>query len=76
MVVCCIKCTYAVSVVAVSGEWKTTEQQETIPDPMNGEPFVQYSSTQMHETAPFVEALKKVPKSGLHNAYKNPERCL
>lgn len=30
--------------------------------------------TSVAELGPFVESLSKVPKSGLHNAYKNPER--
>ena len=33
-----------------------------MPDPQPG------------DIGPFVESLKMVPKSGLHNAYKNPER--
>jgi hypothetical protein len=30
---------------------------------------------QPEETGPFVESLRAVPKSGLHNPLKNPERC-
>lgn len=58
----------------MNGEWTATDATETIPDPLNGEPFITFPATQGHETAPFVEGLRRVPKSGLHNAFKNPER--
>ncbi|GMH32423.1 hypothetical protein BSKO_00257 [Bryopsis sp. KO-2023] len=60
----------------VDGEWKGAEANGTIPDPLNGEPFIQYSSTGSDEITPFIEGLQRVPKSGLHNAYKKPDRYL
>ena len=67
--------TYAFLCHAVNGEWTSTSQSRTIPDPMNGEPFIRLPDTQPHETEPFVRSLRAVPKSGLHNPLKNPERC-
>ncbi len=34
----------------------------------------QMPRTSVAELGPFVDSLSKVPKSGMHNAYKNPER--
>lgn len=47
-----------------------------IPDPLNGENFIRCPDTQMYEIEPFVSSLKAIPKSGLHNPLKNPERYL
>jgi 1-pyrroline-5-carboxylate dehydrogenase len=46
-----------------------------IPDPLNGEVFIKCPDTQLHEIEPFVHSLKSVPKSGLHNPLKQPDRC-
>lgn len=46
-----------------------------LPDPMNGEPFIKVPNTAPDEAEPFVQSLKAVPKSGLHNPLKAPERC-
>lgn len=46
----------------------------TMPDPLNGEPFLQCPDTQLYEIEPFVSSLRSVPISGLHNPLKNPER--
>ncbi len=48
----------------------------TIPDPLNGEPFITVPDTQLHEVEPFVKSLLAVPKSRLHNPLKNPDRYL
>lgn len=61
---------------AVYGEWVSTERYMNIPDPLNGEPFIRCPDTQLYEIEPFVSSLKAVPKSGLHNPLKNPERYL
>eukprot|EP00735_Rhodelphis_limneticus_P003084 TRINITY_DN1431_c0_g1::TRINITY_DN1431_c0_g1_i1::g.27105::m.27105 TRINITY_DN1431_c0_g1::TRINITY_DN1431_c0_g1_i1::g.27105 ORF type:complete len:564 (+),score=141.07,sp/Q40255/ALDH_LINUS/66.15/0.0,Aldedh/PF00171.17/1.4e-42 TRINITY_DN1431_c0_g1_i1:42-1694(+) len=60
----------------VNGEWKLTRKSDSILDPMNGEVFIHAPDTQEDELAPFIDAVKRVPKSGLHNPYKNPERYL
>lgn len=58
----------------VFGEWVSTEKHITLPDPMNGEPFLKCPDTQLYEIEPFVSSLKSVPLSGLHNPLKNPHR--
>ncbi|GBF90904.1 aldehyde dehydrogenase [Raphidocelis subcapitata] len=58
----------------VSGRWVDAAASITIPDPLNGEPFTAVPDTKGAELRPFVESLKSVPKSGLHNPLKNPER--
>ena len=60
----------------VFGEWLPTDKYMTLPDPMNGEPFLNCPDTQLYEIEPFVHSLKSVPKSGLHNPLKNSERYL
>jgi 1-pyrroline-5-carboxylate dehydrogenase len=39
-----------------------------------GEPFIKMPRTSVAELDRFVASLKRVPKSGLHNPFKNPER--
>lgn len=41
---------------------------------MSGEEFIRVPNTQPEEAQPFIDSLKAVPKSGLHNPYKNPDR--
>ena len=48
----------------------------TLPDPLNGDPFLLCPDTQLFEIEPFVHSLRAVPKSGLHNPLKNPDRYL
>lgn len=58
----------------VYGEWVPAEKHMVIPDPLNGEPFIQVPDTQLYEIEPFVASMKAVPKSGMHNPLKDPER--
>lgn len=58
----------------VAGRWTGSAHTSTIPDPLNGEAFVQLPDTQADELDPFVASLAACPKSGLHNPLKNPER--
>lgn len=41
-----------------------------MPDPMTGKTFMKVPDTQVSELAPFVQSLRSVPKSGLHNPIK------
>jgi 1-pyrroline-5-carboxylate dehydrogenase len=59
---------------AVAGEWRGTAKWLSIPDPLSGEAFIRCPDTQICEIDPFVDSLKAVPKSGLHNPLKKPER--
>eukprot|EP01023_Acetabularia_acetabulum_P057675 TRINITY_DN6728_c1_g1_i1.p2 TRINITY_DN6728_c1_g1~~TRINITY_DN6728_c1_g1_i1.p2 ORF type:complete len:263 (+),score=32.68 TRINITY_DN6728_c1_g1_i1:144-932(+) len=58
----------------VNGEWTLPAQTFSIPDPLNGEPFIKVPDTQTSEISSFVHSLKSVPKSGMHNPLKSPER--
>jgi 1-pyrroline-5-carboxylate dehydrogenase len=66
----------AVCTNLVGGEWKDASSYLTLPDPMNGDPFIKCPDTGVDgaELDPFVASLSSVPKSGLHNPLKNPER--
>ena len=59
---------------AVGGQWTTTAKTRSLPDPLNGSRFMEVPDTQIQEAGPFIESLKAVPKTGLHNPWKNPER--
>ena len=59
----------------VSGLWTESEQFRTdIPDPMNGELFLNVPETR--DFGAFIGNLRKCPKSGLHNPFKNPQRYI
>eukprot|EP00878_Enallax_costatus_P039600 GHUV01045453.1.p1 GENE.GHUV01045453.1~~GHUV01045453.1.p1 ORF type:complete len:500 (+),score=106.07 GHUV01045453.1:235-1734(+) len=64
----------AVAQNLVAGRWTSSARTKTIPDPLNGEPFVQLPDTQVNEVDHFVQSLQSCPKHGLHNPFKNPER--
>lgn len=59
---------------AVGGQWGQAAQTKSIQDPWTGEEFITLPDPQVSEISPYVESLKKVTKSGLHNPFKNPER--
>lgn len=48
----------------------------SLPDPLNGDTFLNVSDVKASEIQEYIDNLKKVPKSGLHNPFKNPERYL
>jgi 1-pyrroline-5-carboxylate dehydrogenase len=60
----------------VEGEWKSTEMQKQICDPLTGEVMLTQPDTQLSETEDFIASLEKCPKSGLHNPIKNKDRYL
>lgn len=62
----------------VSGQWTTSKNTLTIPNPMDRDaPAVcLVPDTQVEELKPFIESLRGVPKSGVHNPLKNVERYL
>lgn len=41
---------------------------------MNGEKFLRIPATAGEELEEFVQNARNIPKSGLHNPYKNPDR--
>jgi 1-pyrroline-5-carboxylate dehydrogenase len=57
----------------VGGSWSDAEHlRDDIPDPLNGQEFLQVPDTRDHGR--FIDGLAACPKSGLHNPLKNPER--
>uniref|UniRef100_A0A7S3LJU0 Aldehyde dehydrogenase domain-containing protein n=1 Tax=Aplanochytrium stocchinoi TaxID=215587 RepID=A0A7S3LJU0_9STRA len=56
------------------GKWLETTKYADVVDPLNGHVFMQMPDTSQGEVGPFVESLSLVPKTGLHNPLKNPER--
>ncbi|GLC37776.1 mitochondrial membrane protein [Pleodorina starrii] len=60
----------------VGGRWVPSASSRQLPDPMNGEQFLGVPHTQPDEIGPFVQSLRSVPKSGLHNPLKEPQRYL
>lgn len=63
----------------VDGKWThESKQKMSIIDPLdkNKGPIFTICDTHEDEVGPFIESLRKVPKSGLHNPLKNPERYL
>ena len=59
---------------AVGGVWCGSAKQLALPDPLTGETFFTVPDTQPSELGPFIASLRAVPKSGLHNPLKAPER--
>jgi 1-pyrroline-5-carboxylate dehydrogenase len=62
----------------VSGTWKSANSTMSIPHPLDRDApdIFTIPDTQVNELSPFVESLRSVPKTGLHNPLKNPERYL
>lgn len=61
----------------VDGKWDSnTKSRMKFPDPMNKDapPIFSSPDTTVEEVQPFIDSLRKVPKSGMHNPLKNPER--
>ena len=59
---------------AVAGRWVQSSKKRILPDPLDGSPFIEVPDTPASEAGPFIESLRAVPKHGLHNPFKNPER--
>jgi 1-pyrroline-5-carboxylate dehydrogenase len=60
----------------IDGKWLEAKRYREVVDPMSGEPFIQMPDTSEKELAPFIQALAKCPKYGLHNPIMNVERYL
>ena len=60
----------------VNGSWVGSEASLVIPNPMDRDapPVCTVPDTGAHELGPFVESLRGVPKSGVHNPLRNVER--
>eukprot|EP00980_Cylindrotheca_fusiformis_P023867 scaffold11076_cov122-Cylindrotheca_fusiformis.AAC.11 len=66
---------YAVSNL-VGGTWTKADSEMLIPHPLDKSkhPIFSVPDTKVSELGPFFESMRKVPKSGVHNPLKNPER--
>jgi len=58
----------------VNGQWTGAKATLDIVDPMNGEAFIKLPDTKGEELDVFVASAAAVPKTGLHNPLKSPER--
>ena len=60
----------------VGGDWASARESLDIVDPMTGEVMLKMPDTQVDELQPFIDAAASCPKTGLHNPFKNKERCV
>ena len=58
----------------IGGEWLSASKTRTIISPLDGTPIFVIPDTRVDEMDALHQGLKETPKSGLHNAFKNPER--
>ena len=58
----------------VGGQWVDSAKSRQLLNPLTGEPCMTAPDTPVSEAETFVRSLQAVPKSGLHNPLKNPER--
>jgi 1-pyrroline-5-carboxylate dehydrogenase len=60
----------------VDGQWQSAAKTLSIPHPLDRDKHDIFTipETTADEIQPFVESMRKVPKSGLHNPLKRPER--
>ncbi|CAK9073623.1 unnamed protein product [Durusdinium trenchii] len=56
------------------GSWSKSKHSQDIVDPLNGDAFLKVPNTGLDEIEPFVQRMASVPRSGLHNPFKNPDR--
>ena len=58
------------------GQWTKAKSTMEIIHPLdkNAHPIFSIPDTQSDEIQPFIDSLRKVPKSGVHNPLKNPHR--
>ena len=61
----------------MNGKWHTPKEYIQVVDPLNGEKFINCPDTKSDaDLKLFSDSLKSVPRSGLHNPLKNPERYM
>jgi 1-pyrroline-5-carboxylate dehydrogenase len=56
--------------------WSGVEEYQDLIDPMTGDVMGKIPLTSKEESKPFIDSLNSVPKHGLHNPFKAPERYL
>lgn len=60
----------------LNGKWVTSKSTITLPDPLNGKPFMFVADSQKDDVEQFSKSINTCTKSGLHNPLKNPQRYL
>jgi 1-pyrroline-5-carboxylate dehydrogenase len=60
----------------VNGKWLGVNNYRNIYNVFNGKLEYKVPDTQINELTPFINSMRRVPKSGLHNPFKSPERYL
>jgi len=60
----------------VNGKWLGVNNYRSIYNVLNGKLEYKVPDTQINELTPFINSMRRVPKSGLHNPFKSPERYL
>ncbi len=58
----------------VNGIWHESKKYDKVLNVKNGKIIHKVPDTDINEIKPFIDSLKSVPKSGVHNPFKNPER--
>ena len=58
----------------VNGKWHKTKKYTNVINVTNGKINHKVPETSINELGLFINSIKSVPKSGLHNPFKNPER--
>lgn len=58
----------------LNGDWMTGKKSREVVDPLTGELMARVPELGFDEIDPFVERMVSVPRTGLHNPMKNPER--
>lgn len=57
-----------------NGKWQDSKHHEELPHPLKGNNYCKVPITQGEELTHVVNEMNQVPRSGLHNPLKNPER--
>ena len=60
----------------LNGKWVQAGFYTNIVDPLNGEYIIRMPNTSEKELGPFIQRIRSVPKSGLHNPLRNVERYI
>ncbi|CAG9464205.1 unnamed protein product [Pedinophyceae sp. YPF-701] len=58
----------------VDGQWVGAKKHRDLIDPLNGEVMGKVPQAEGSELDGFIAGLRRTPKSGVHNPFKNPER--
>jgi 1-pyrroline-5-carboxylate dehydrogenase len=58
----------------INGSWVPSKSYVDILDPLNGEKILRMPNTDESELSPFIDRMKSIPKSGLHNPLRNVDR--